>query len=576
VPDIPLVMSSRIVGIDLGTTSSVVAAMHGSEAKLVPDYQGRIILPSLVVIKSDGSIAVGHEAESEAKKYSENNLLVASLKRSLEMSRQYDWRDTKIPVQVLMAMVLAELRVQAEVYFGDEVTRAVIAVPANFNFSQRQFTKEAALIAGLQPIRIVNEATASVCAMRDSFSGRVVAADLGGGTFDVSAIDFHAGFFEVVATSGDDHLGGDDFTATITKLIKRKIDGFKFDPDYIQTDRVMAQRFRDASEDAKKQLSSANIAKVSIPCVRTHRGSYETLACTISKTEFEAECQPLLDRIEKIVAEVWSAARFDKQPGQSPPPRAVADVPAEHTTVKQRWWAKLSSRFHKRTPLPHMANPAPAPPPGTPSFPEITGLWLIGNGSRVPAVGDKLHSKYRMLRPVGLLDLKTPVALGAAKIAGMLEGSVRSFLLLDATPNSLGIEVSGQEFARVIPKNTTIPTTVCAQTFTTTADNQTSVAVKILEGEHESSDFNKVLATLKIENILPARAGIPKIEIVFGVDAHGLLHVSAKDLATQRTTEVICDDFVLPKNKLNEYHQLVQKWIRRRRAHVTGLAQSRM
>jgi molecular chaperone DnaK len=557
-------MSQRIIGIDLGTTASVVSVMEAGKPKLISDSAGQTTFPSLVVVKNDGSITVGHEAEREAKKYSESNLVVTSLKRSLEMSREYEWCDIKMPVQVLMAMVLAELRVQAEVYLGGEINSAVIAVPANFNFLQRQFTKEAALIAGLQPIRIVNEATASVCAMRDSFQGAVVAADLGGGTFDVSAIDFGGGVFEVLAASGDDRLGGDDFTAIITRLILQKLDTSRFDPQYLQTDRITAQRLRDASEDAKRQLSSIETASVSIPYIRTYRRSYETLSCNIARSEFEKEAQSLFSRIDKIIAEVWAAARFDKPPPISQAKGAVT-IPA---SKKKSWWSKLFRKAAKPAPTPYI----PTRPSSFPRQSHISGLWLIGNASKMPFLDMTLRRKYKMLRPPGLLDLKTPVALGAAKIAGMLQGTSKDTLLLDATPSSLGIEIGDKEFARIIRKNETIPTQH-TQTFTTTCDNQTVISVKIFEGEHDSTQFNKLLTTLKIENILPARAGVPKIEILFHVDANGLLRVSAKDLATQKVTAILCNDFVLPEKEINDYHQLVQRWIRRRRAEVTGLAQ---
>lgn len=498
-------MGNRIVGIDLGTTSSLVAAVIDGVPRVIPDWQGRNILPSLVVVKSDKTTLVGHDAVHEARKYSRDNLAVASLKRLLERSREFTWRDTKLPVQLLAAMILAELRIQAEMYLGQSVEQAVIAVPASFNFAQRQFTKEAGRIAGLEVRKVVNEATASVCAMRDRFDGKVVAADLGGGTFDVSAIEFGDDVFEVKASNGDDRLGGDDFTQVIFDLILRKI-GVPFDPDFLRSDRIASQRVRDAAEDAKHQLSVRERIEVKVPYIQTRSGGYEHLTCEITRHEFETEADPLVNRIERLVDGVWADAKLDSS----------------------------------------------------------YGLWLIGNASRIPVVENRLRRKRNMIRLPGIHDWKTPVALGAARIAGVFGGEVKDLLLLDVTAKSLGVEVGEQEFVRLIPKNTTTPTR-SSQIFTTNRDNQQTVEIRIFEGEYENTACNRHIASLKIEHIRPAPAGAPEIEVTFDIDAIGILHVKAEDLRTKEVLERVCNDYVLEETSLDQYRQLVQKWICLRR-----------
>jgi molecular chaperone DnaK len=456
-----------------------------------------------------------------------------------------------MPVQVLAAIILAELKVRAEMYLGKEVKQAVIAIPAHFSFSQRQCTKEAALIAGLQPLRIVNEATASMLVLRDQLEGQVVNADLGGGTFDVSAIEFGNGIFQVVATAGDERLGGDDFTAEISKLILANM-GPQFDPQFMRSDPITSQRLMDAAEDAKKQLSSAEAVEVKIPFVPTRSGTYETLLCTITRNQFETVCRPLFERIMKLVDQVCSASRFSAPPI---PPRSASLQPK-----KRNWLKRLFSREKSL-----QQNVAARIPPETSESSVRPAIWLIGNASRIPEIRSRLQYKYRMWHPPGVLGLKEPVALGAAKIAGVLQGTVRESLLLDVTPNTLGIETKGGVASPIIPKNTSIPTRK-SHLFTTVDDNQTSISVRIVEGERPLSKDNKVLGTLRIDNVPMARAGVPKIEVCFDVDANGLLRVRATDYATKKTTELRCSELVLPEKQLNEYHSLVQKWIRQRRA----------
>jgi molecular chaperone DnaK len=535
--------------------------MVGDQPRLIADSCGQTVMPSLVVIKRDKSILVGHYAQQEAKKYSDGNLLVASMKRSMGRHKEYGDHDSKMPVQVLTAIILAELKIRAETFLGVPVDKAVIAVPANFSFSQRQFTKEAALIAGLEPIRIVNEATASLCALRDQFDRRVVAADLGGGTFDVSAIECGGGVFEVKATSGDDQLCGDDFTSVVTQIILSKM-APQFAPGFIQRDPITSQRLIDAAEQAKRDLSSSESAEIKIPYVTTRDGGYETLNVSITRREFEDACEPLFGRLEKILSKVWSESGFLKQ---STAPRPAARPSASVVTPprkKRNWFSRMFSPKDKE---PQIAQQPPPPIPQPEQHQTMTPcIWLIGNASRVPEIRRRLQSKYRAWHPPGILDLKEPVVLGAAKIGGILSGFAKDTLLLDVTPNTLSIETEGGVAKPIIARNTSIPTRR-SETFTTVHDNQAAIVIRIFEGERPMSKDNKLLGTLRIEKIALARAGVPKIEVCFDVDASGLLVATGTDIATKNSCELRCNELVLSERQLNEYHLLVQKWTHQRR-----------
>ncbi len=694
--------------------------MVGDQPRLIADSCGRTVMPSLVVIKRDKSILVGHDAQHEAKKYSEGNLLVASMKRSMGRHKEYGEHDSKMPVQVLTAIILAELKIRAEKFLGVPVEKAVIAVPANFSFSQRQFTKEAALIAGLEPIRIVNEATASLCALRDQFAGLVVSADLGGGTFDVSAIECGDGVFEVKATSGDDQLGGDDFTDIVTQLILSKM-APQFGRGFIQRDPITSQRLIDAAEQAKRDLSSTDSAEIKVPYVITQDGSYETLSVTITRREFESACEPLFGRLETTVSKVWSEsgfARHSAPSAETPKTAPTTGTPKKEGNWFSRWFAPMmrqtslrliqlvcslacfglsynlirdfvyrplveeldytsttgqmlsssiwehvrrgviesldlydcryvytvggkdyeGSRVYvahdgHRTSLngsfvssyskggsvrvyykksdpsqsalfagfykkdfgglfshaldvafgvglfalgvfllwrtvkdrktqaaPQLSRPVPQPEPQQATTPCI---WLIGNASRIPEIRRRLQSKYRAWHPPGMLDLKEPVVLGAAKIGGILSGLAKDTLLLDVTANTLSIETQGGVAKPIIVRNTTIPTRR-SETFTTVHDNQTAINIRVFEGERPMSKDNKLLGTLRIENIALARAGVPKIEVYFDVDASGLLIATGTDIATKNKCELRFNELVLSDRQLNEYHLLVQKWVRQR------------
>ena len=525
-----------IVGIDLGTTSSAIAISDGHSTRLIPDAFGRTILPSLAVIQDDGQFFVGHEAVTEARKYSGRNLTIGSLKRIMERQKEFHCGNARTSPQLLSALILAELKIQAEMYLGEEVTKAVIAVPANFGFFQRQFTKEAALIAGWEVYRIHNEATAAVCALSSKSDQTVIAADLGGGTFDVSIIEFGDGVYEVKAAGGDDRLGGEDFTDILTKIILRKVAN-DFDTGSVESDPVTMRRIKDAAEESKILLSGSESVEVKVPFIKNHRAKLENIVCTVRRTEFETECKPLLDRIERVIEGVlydWNVHRKSIGAG-------VADA----------------------------------------------NVWLLGNASRMPAISRQLRTKYS-IKPPGLSDLKASVALGAAKIAAMLSGLDRHLLLLDVTPCSLGIQTRDGNFELVIPKDTTIPTRT-TKTFTTASNNQTSISVPVLEEAERTSERHKVIGTLKMENIPARPAGEQKIEVVFEVDCNNILHVSAKaegfdakrksswNIFSKKKTEtprwegktvqVTCNGLELSNEALNKYHLFVQRWIQQRRKH---------
>ena len=526
--DIKWKSDMAIVGIDLGTTSSAIAISDGRSTRLIPDSFGRTILPSLAVIRDDGQFFVGHEAAIEARKYSGKSLTIGSLKRTMDRQKEFHCGNARTSPQLLTALILAELKIQAEMYLGEEVNKAVIAVPANFGFFQRQFTKEAALIAGWEVYRIFNEATAAVCALSSKEDQTVIAADLGGGTFDVSIIEFGDGVYEVKAAGGDDRLGGEDFTDILIKIILKKVAN-DFDINSVRNDPITMRRIKDVAEESKLLLSGSESVEVRVPFIKSHRDKLENIVCTIRRDEFEAECKPLLDRIERVVGEVLQDS--------------------DHNKLAQ------------------------------------TNIWLLGNASRMPAISQHLRAKYSV-KPPSLSDIKASVALGAANLAAVQMGLDKNRLLLDVTPCALGIRTQDNDFETLISKNTTIPARI-TKTFTTTSNNQTTISVSVLEEAERTSEMHKVIGTLKLENIPARPAGNQKIEVVFEVDFNNILHVSAKaegfeathkkvwGIFTKKsastagwdgqTVKVTCNDLALSNETLNQYHQVVQRWIQERR-----------
>jgi len=462
----------------------------------------------------------------EARKYSGENLTIGSLKRMMDRQKEFHWGHVRSSPQILTALILAELKVQAEMYLGEPANKAVIAVPANFGFFQRQFTREAARIAGWEVLRIYNEATAAVCALSSKIDQIVVAADLGGGTFDVSVIECGDGVFEVKAAGGDDRLGGQDFTDILSNIILRKVSN-DFDITFAQNDPLTMRRIKDVAEESKCLLSGSESVEVRVPYIKTHRNRFENIVCTVSRAEFEDECEPFLRRMEKIIDQVLQEAGLS----------------------------------------PTQAN-----------------IWLLGNASRMPAISRHLQAKYSV-KPPCLSDLKASVALGAAKLAAPLSATVKNLLLLDVTPCSLGVPTRDGGFEPLILKNATIPTKR-TKTFTTVSDNQTSISVPILEEAERGS--HKIIGTLNMDGIPPRKAGIQKIEIVFDVDFDNALHVSAKAEGFNagrdgvwsffakkkqenpgkwdgKTVQVKCNGFELPEKTLNQYRLLVQDWTETRR-----------
>lgn len=501
-----------IVGIDLGTTSSAVAISVGNSVRLIPDAFGREILPSLVVIRKDRQFFVGHDAVTEARKYSGDNLTIGSVKRMMDRQKEFHWGQVRSSPQILTALILAELRVQAEMYLGKEVRQAVIAVPANFGFSQRQFTKEAARIAGLETVRILSEATAAVCSARSKSDVRVIAADLGGGTFDVSVIECGDDVVEVKAAGGDARLGGEDFTDTLANLILKKAAN-DFDITAARNDPLTLRRIKDIAEDSKLLLSGSASVEVTVPCIKTFRGRLENIVCTISRAEFETECDPFLRRMETTMDQVLREAGLQSH---------------------------------------HQAM-----------------IWLLGNASRMPAVSEHLRKKYYYpVRTPGLVNMKNSVALGAARIAATLQGLEEHLLLLDVTPCSLGISTRDSNFITMIKKHSTIPARA-TETFSTVSDNQASVLVRILEEVEKGS--HKIIGTLNVDRLPPRKAGVVEIEVAFDVDVNNVLRASAKAKNCNwwgeegDRVEVKCDGFELPEKTLSQYHLLVQDWIQERR-----------
>ena len=445
----------------------------------------------------------------------------------MERQREFQCGHARTSPQLLSALILAELKLQAEMYLGEEVTKVVIAVPANFGFYQRQFTKEAALIAGMTPVRILNEVTAAVCVLASKSDQRVIAADLGGGTFDVSAIEYGDGVFEVKAAGGDDRLGGEDFTDVLTKIILNKAAN-DFNITAAQNDPLTMRRIKDIAEESKLLLSGSESVEVRVPYIKNYRDKLENIVCTVSRVEFEAECASFLCRMEKIIEQVLHEAGLQS---------------------------------------------------------DRTNIWLLGNASRMPAISQHLRRKFSV-KPPSLSDLKASVALGAAKIGACFAGLEKDLLLLDVTPRSLGIPTRAGDFESLIEKNTTIPTKT-TKTFVTASDNQTSISVPILEEAERKSERHKVIGTLKMENIPARRAGDQKIEVVFDVDFNNIPHVSAKAEGFNvkrkgvrnifskkkeeirgwggKTVQVTCNDLELSNETLNKYHLFVQRWIQQRR-----------
>ncbi|PAE90475.1 MULTISPECIES: molecular chaperone DnaK [Shouchella] len=467
---------SKIIGIDLGTTNSCVAVMEGGEATVIPNPEGNRTTPSVVAFK-DGERLVGEVAKRQAIT---NPNTVISIKRHMGTDYKVDIEGKSYSPQEISAIILQKLKADAEAYLGEKVTKAVITVPAYFNDSQRQATKDAGKIAGLEVDRIVNEPTAAALAygLEKEDDQTILVYDLGGGTFDVSILELGDGFFEVKATSGDNKLGGDDFDEVIMDHLVaefKKENGID-----LSQDKMAMQRLKDAAEKAKKDLSGVTQTQISLPFITADATGPKHLELTLTRAKFDELSADLVERT------------------LGPTRRALSD-------------AGLSAS-------------------------DIDKVVLVGGSTRIPAVQEAIK-QLTGKDPHKGVNPDEVVALGAAVQAGVLTGDVKDVVLLDVTPLSLGIETMGGVFTKLIERNTTIPTSK-SQVFSTAADNQPSVDIHVLQGEREMAADNKTLGRFQLSDIPPAPRGVPQIEVTFDIDANGIVNVKAKDLGTNKEQSI--------------------------------------
>jgi len=469
---------SKVIGIDLGTTNSCVAVMEGGEAVVIPNSEGSRTTPSVVGFKKDGERIVGETAKRQAITNPDRTII--SIKRHMGTNHKVTIDGKEYTPQEISAFILMKLKADAEAYLGQPVTKAVITVPAYFNDSQRQATKDAGKIAGLEVLRIVNEPTAAALAygLDKEEDQTILVFDLGGGTFDVSILELGDGFFEVKATSGDNHLGGDDFDQAIMEWLASE---FKKEHGVdLLKDKAAVQRLKDAAEKAKKELSGVLTTTISLPFITMVDGVPQHLEMNLTRAKFEELTAHLVERT------------------LGPTRQALAD-----------------------------AGLTPA---------DIDKVVLVGGSTRIPAVQDAIR-KLIGKEPHKGVNPDEVVALGAAVQAGVLTGDVKDVVLLDVTPLSLGIETAGGVFTKMIERNTTIPTSK-SQIFSTYADNQTSVEIHVLQGERAMAADNKTLGRFILSDIPPAPRGVPQIEVTFDIDANGIVNVSAVDKGTGRSQKI--------------------------------------
>jgi len=469
---------SKIIGIDLGTTNSCVAVIEGGEPVVIANAEGARTTPSVVGFTKTGERLVGQVAKRQA--ITNPDRTISSIKRKMGTNEKVTIDGKAYTPQEISAMILAKLKADAEAYLGEPVTEAVITVPAYFNDSQRQATKDAGTIAGLNVKRIINEPTAASLAygVDKETDQKIMVYDLGGGTFDVSIIEMGDGVTEVLATNGDTHLGGDDFDQ---RIIDWMADAFQKENGIdLRQDKMAAQRLKEAAEKAKIELSSAMQTNINLPFITADATGPKHLDMTLSRAQFDALTADLVERT------------------MTPVRKAMADAGLKASDLKK--------------------------------------VLLVGGSTRIPAVQEAVKKEMGM-EPFKGINPDECVAVGAAIQGGVLQGDVKGLLLLDVTPLSLGIETLGGVCTKIIDRNTTIPTKK-SQIFSTAADNQPSVEVNVLQGEREFARDNKSLGTFHLDGIAPAPRGVPQIEVTFDIDANGIVHVSAKDLGTGKEQSI--------------------------------------
>ena len=468
----------KVIGIDLGTTNSCVAVMEGGEVVVIPNPEGNRTTPSVVAFSKSGERLIGQVAKRQA--VTNPDRTVQSIKREMGSNYKVKIDDKEYSPQEISAMILAKMKSDAEAYLGQPVTQAVITVPAYFSDSQRQATKDAGKIAGLEVLRIINEPTAASLAygLDKESDQKILVFDLGGGTFDVSILEIGDGVFEVLATAGNNRLGGDDFDA---KVVDYLVDMFKKEQGVdLRGDKMAMQRLREAAEKAKIELSGVSTSNINLAYITADANGPKHLETTLTRAKFDELTH---DLVEKTM---------------EPLRRAMSDA------------SMTPSDIHK--------------------------ILLVGGSTRIPAVQDAVK-KYFGKEPFKGINPDECVAIGAAIQAAVLTGDVKGLLLLDVTPLSLGIETQGGIFTRMIERNTTIPTKK-SQIFSTAADGQTQVDVHVLQGEREMASYNKTLGNFILDGIAPAPRGVPQIEVTFDIDANGIVHVTAKDMGTGREQKI--------------------------------------